>query len=125
MWNNDSCALGVVADKRVMEIYGINHLGTVMLHGWFDYEVGLALLARRAPSCIIAAEENSLPSDFIDELRSIGHAVMITPSSLDRRTSVRSAKTLCERGMHWVNNEGGFTAGVFQAPSHESLYLPC
>jgi len=118
MWNNDSCALGIVAEDRIMEIYGINHIGTVTLHGWFGYDTVLSILAQRSAPCVISVEENSLPSGVIEELRSLGHAVMVSSSHA-------SAKTLCERGMRWVNEEESVAPAGYLRSRNESLHLHC
>jgi len=101
---NQTCALGVTVVDGVIELYGVNQLNEVVLHGWFDHEPGLAIIRDR-PSCLIALEEKALPKEFIALLEALGHSVVIIPSTPESIKSIyrRQAKDCCDIARGWMN----------------------
>lgn len=96
-----SCALGITVDCGVIELYGVNELNQVLLHGWFDHETGLTIIKDR-PACLISVEEGGLPDSFLAALESLGHSLFIIPavSSPFRK---RQARECCEIAMGWMS----------------------
>jgi|SRR4030081_1153958 hypothetical protein len=106
MNTRDSFALGITVHNDIMEIYGANEDGAVTLQGWFDYSIGLAILAGRSP-CIIATEANALPAEFLETLRWAAHIVMIVPHHVFPQSGTGvCAKSLCKFALDWIRPDG-------------------
>lgn len=104
---NRTCALGITVESGVVELYGVNQLNEVVLHGWFDREAAFAIVRDR-PACLVAAEEGVLPKEFITLLETLGHSVVIIPSSPESLKSLykRQAKDCCDMAMGWISSSG-------------------
>ena len=127
--DNGSCVFGVTVDSGILEIYGVDSANAVTLHGWFDYRVGLAILASRTP-CIISTQADDLPEEVLDALRAAGHGVITGPSHLRQHNSVGKvrAKFLCECAVKWINSDVDFEHFVAprsssDASQHRSQYF--
>jgi hypothetical protein len=100
-------ALGVAFGNGIVEVYAVNHLNAVVLHGWFGKDAGLAIVRERPP-CMIAVEAGTLSKGFIEELEARGHKVVLMPL-LAQATHRRQAKTCCEAALNclrWANDYG-------------------
>ena len=127
--DNGSCVFGVTVDSGILEIYGVDPANAVTIHGWFDYSVGLAILAGRTPS-IISAQADDLPEEVLDALRAAGHGVITAPSHPRQRNSHSKirAKSLCEGAVKWINSDVDFEHPVAARSSsdtslHRNQYL--
>lgn len=99
---NETYALGIAVSDGWVELYGVNRLNDLMLHGWFDLEAGLNIVWRRRP-CLILVAEGVLPKEFTRLLETAGHSVIAIPMSAELLNSpnLRTAKHHCDIAMGW------------------------
>lgn len=91
------CVLGVAGSETAVELYGVNVAREVTVHGWFQQSESFMVLANR-PLCLIAVDAGALPCEFVDELRRLGHEVVImpVPRSGGRASYRRTARDVCQ-----------------------------
>ncbi|WP_045835002.1 hypothetical protein [Hyphomicrobium sp. 99] len=94
-------SVGLTVREEGLEIHAVNSRSEVILEGWFPIEAGLALVCGR-PACVIAIDEETLPTSIVSDLAYLGHSVVVVPPTTDfwnRPTSHRRAKDIHDIGV--------------------------
>jgi hypothetical protein len=94
-------SVGLTARQNGLEIHAVNSRSEVILEGWFPIEAGLALVCGR-PSCLIAIDEETLPTSIVSDLAYLGHSVVVVPPTTDfwnKPSSRRRAKDIHDIGV--------------------------
>ena len=73
-------ALGMTKVDDIVELYGVDSCGNVMLHGWFPKATGISLLSERA-SCVVVVDELMGSKGLASSLERMGHSTIVVPAA--------------------------------------------
>ena len=96
-----TCVIGMTGSNGMVELYGLNELREVAVHGWFLHSVAVRMLLER-PLCVIAVDHELLAQEDITALRRSGHTLLIAPRRQIRGRS--SARDVCQLAASLASN---------------------